>query len=48
MINTENSILYTAEEGMKIEYESAIDLSDTRDFSEGIKAFLEKRKPSWD
>ena len=36
------------EEGMKIEYESALKLADTRDFSEGIKAFLEKRKPDWD
>lgn len=36
------------EEGMKIEYESVLKLADTRDFSEGIKAFLEKRKPDWD
>ncbi len=36
------------EEGMKLEYESAVKLADTRDFSEGIRAFLEKRKPDWD
>ncbi len=29
----------------KIEYESAVRLADTRDFSEGIHAFLEKREP---
>jgi enoyl-CoA hydratase/carnithine racemase len=33
---------------MKIEYESAVDLADTRDFTEGIQAFLVKRKPDWD
>jgi enoyl-CoA hydratase/carnithine racemase len=36
------------EEGMKIEYESAIKLAGTKDFSEGIRAFLEKREPKWD
>jgi len=36
------------EEGMKIEYESAVKLADTRDFSEGISAFLEKREPDLD
>jgi len=36
------------EEGMKIEYENAVKLADTRDFSEGIRAFLEKREPDWD
>ena len=36
------------DEGMKIEYESALKLAGTRDFSEGIQAFLEKRKPNWD
>jgi len=35
------------EEGLKIEYESAVKLADTADFSEGISAFLEKRKPKW-
>ena len=36
------------EKGMEIEYESAVNLAGTRDFSEGIQAFLEKRKPDWD
>ena len=36
------------EEGMKIEYENAVKLAATKDFSEGIRAFLEKRKPDWD
>ena len=36
------------EEGMKMEYESALKLADTKDFSEGIRAFLEKRQPDWD
>ena len=36
------------EEGTEIEYESAVKLAGTRDFSEGIQAFLEKRKPVWD
>lgn len=36
------------DEGMKIEYESALKLAGTRDFSEGIQAFLEKRTPDWD
>jgi enoyl-CoA hydratase len=35
------------QKGMKIEYESAVKLAGTSDFSEGIKAFLEKRKPEW-
>lgn len=35
------------EEGLKIEYESAVKLADTEDFSEGIRAFLEKRRPKW-
>ena len=33
---------------MEIKYESAVNLAGTKDFSEGIKAFLEKRKPDWD
>jgi enoyl-CoA hydratase/carnithine racemase len=33
---------------MEIEYESAVNLAGTKDFSAGIKAFLEKRKPDWD
>ena len=36
------------EDGLKIEYESAVKLADTKDFSEGISAFLEKRKPEWE
>ena len=28
-----------------IEYESAVKLAGTTDFSEGIRAFLEKREP---
>jgi enoyl-CoA hydratase len=35
------------DEGLKIEFESAIKLGNTKDFSEGISAFLEKRKPMW-
>jgi enoyl-CoA hydratase/carnithine racemase len=31
-----------------MEYETAVKLSETRDFSEGIHAFLEKRKPNWE
>jgi enoyl-CoA hydratase len=36
------------EEGLKMEYETAVKLSETKDFSEGIRAFLEKRKPRWE
>jgi enoyl-CoA hydratase len=36
------------DEGLKIEYESALKLARTKDFSEGISAFMEKRKPDWD
>jgi enoyl-CoA hydratase len=36
------------EEGLKIEYESAVKLAGTKDFSEGIRAFLDKRKPEWE
>ena len=36
------------EEGLKMEYETAVRLSETKDFSEGIRAFLEKRKPNWE
>jgi len=35
------------EEGLTIEYESAVKLADTKNFSEGINAFLEKRRPKW-
>jgi len=43
---TEGGVL-SFEEGLKIEYESAVKLAGTRDFSEGIRAFLDKRKPEW-
>jgi enoyl-CoA hydratase len=36
------------EEGLKIEYDTAVKLSGSKDFSEGIRAFLEKRKPNWE
>ena len=35
------------DKGLKIEYKTAVTLSGTKDFSEGIRAFLEKRKPRW-
>ncbi|UCD78683.1 MAG: enoyl-CoA hydratase/isomerase family protein [Desulfobacterales bacterium] len=35
------------DEGLKMEYESAVNLAGTEDFSEGIRAFLEKRKARW-
>jgi enoyl-CoA hydratase/carnithine racemase len=36
------------DEGLKLEYEIAEKLAGTEDFSEGIRAFLEKREPKWD
>ena len=33
--------------GLKLEYEIAVKLAGTQDFSEGIQAFLGKRKPKW-
>ena len=36
------------EEGMEIEFKITVKLAGTRNFAEGIKAFLEKRKPKWD
>ena len=36
------------EEGLKMEYQIAVNLSGTKDFSEGIRAFLEKRTPNWE
>jgi len=34
--------------GLKLEFETAVKLSGTKDFSEGIRAFLEKREPKWE
>ncbi len=36
------------DEGLKTEYQHAVKLAGTRDFSEGIRAFLERRKPKWE
>lgn len=36
------------EEGLNLEFETAVKLAETKDFSEGIRAFLEKRKPNWE
>ena len=36
------------EKGLKLEYETAVALAGTSDFEEGIRAFLEKRKPRWE
>ncbi len=36
------------DEGLKMEYDTAVTLAGTKDFSEGISAFLEKRKPEWE
>ena len=36
------------DDGLKLEFETAVNLAGTKDFSEGIKAFLEKRNPDWD
>jgi len=35
------------DKGLKIEFENAIKLAGTKDFSEGIAAFMEKREPIW-
>ena len=35
------------EEGLEIEKEIFFDLFDTDDQTEGMSAFLEKRKPDW-
>jgi enoyl-CoA hydratase/carnithine racemase len=35
------------DEGLKMEYDTAVKLAGTKDFAEGIKAFLKKRKPEW-
>jgi len=36
------------DEGLKLEFETAVNLAGTKDFSEGISAFLEKREPEWE
>ena len=36
------------DDGLKLEFETAVNLSGTKDFSEGIRAFLEKRDPDWE
>lgn len=36
------------DEGLKIEYDTAVKLAGTKDFAEGIRAFLEKREPKWE
>jgi enoyl-CoA hydratase/carnithine racemase len=38
----------TFDEGLKLEFETAVNLAATKDFSEGIRAFLEKREPEWE
>ena len=36
------------DEGLKMEYDTAVKLAGTKDFAEGIHAFLEKREPKWE
>ncbi|MFQ5937662.1 MAG: enoyl-CoA hydratase/isomerase family protein [Acidiferrobacterales bacterium] len=36
------------DEGLKMEYDAEVELAGTRDFEEGIRAFLEKRPPRWE
>jgi enoyl-CoA hydratase len=36
------------DDGLKLEFETAVNLAGTKDFSEGIRAFLEKRTPDWE
>lgn len=36
------------DDGLELEFETAVRLTKTRDFSEGIRAFLEKREPQWE
>jgi enoyl-CoA hydratase/carnithine racemase len=36
------------DEGLKMEYDTAVTLAGTKDFAEGISAFLKKRKPEWE
>ena len=36
------------DDGLKLEFETAVNLAGTKDFSEGIRAFPEKRNPVWE
>ena len=36
------------DDGLKLEFETAVNLAGTKDFTEGIRAFLEKREPKWE
>ena len=36
------------DDGLELEFETAVNLSGTKDFTEGIRAFLEKREPKWE
>jgi enoyl-CoA hydratase/carnithine racemase len=36
------------DQGLKMEYDTAVKLAGTKDFAEGIRAFLEKREPKWE
>lgn len=36
------------EEALALELEAAVQLAGTRDFEEGLRAFFEKRPPSWE
>ena len=36
------------DQGLMMEYDTAVKLAGTKDFAEGISAFLEKRKPEWE
>ncbi len=35
------------DEALKIEFETEVALAETENFTEGVRAFLEKRKPEW-
>lgn len=36
------------EEALRLEYDAVVDLAGTRNFAEGVRAFIEKRKPEWE
>jgi enoyl-CoA hydratase/carnithine racemase len=36
------------EDALAVELEAAVHLAGTPDFSEGLRAFLEKRPPKWE